>query len=39
MYIWKNSIGYDGIDYYLIARDPFLKGGFYKYIDNPPRRC
>ncbi len=35
----KNSAGYDGQFFYLIAHDPWILSNYYKYIDSPGYRC
>jgi len=35
---FKNSAGYDGQFFYLIAHDPWILGDQFKYIDNPGYR-
>lgn len=37
-YQFRESWGYDGESYRLVAHDPFLKRGFYRYLDNPRHR-
>ena len=37
-YRFRDSWGYDGQSYRLIAHDPFLRRGFDKYLDNPRHR-
>jgi hypothetical protein len=34
IYIFPNSLGYDGQQYHLIAHDPFLRTDLPKYIDD-----
>jgi len=34
----KNSAGYDGQFFYLIAHDPWILSDYYKYIDGPGYR-
>ena len=37
-YRFRESWGYDGQSCRLIAHDPFLRRGFYRYLDNPRHR-
>lgn len=34
----KDSIGFDGQFYHLIAHDPLIRRGFAPFVDNPPLR-
>lgn len=36
--IFSNDPGYDGAFYHLVAHDPWLKQGFWRYADNPRLR-
>jgi hypothetical protein len=39
LYLHRNSHGYDGQFYYLLARDPFLRGSTAEFIDAPRLRA
>lgn len=37
-YIFQNSAGYDGQFYRYVAHDPFLRKGYWRYVDAPRLR-
>jgi hypothetical protein len=37
-YIYRDSLGYDGMIYRLIAYDPLLATGYQRYVDDPRYR-